>query len=272
MKLKFTLVSVALLLASTCNAAIGIPKPNVWTRWQTHAAQPQLTVDQKDFNTFLQKYRVMGADGIARIAYGRVAPADRTAFKNHLRYLQALDVDKLTRPQQFAYWANLYNAVTIDVVLDAYPVASIRKIRGGLFGTGPWDEKTIRVKGEVLSLNDIEHRILRPIWKDPRVHYSVNCASIGCPNIPAQAFTAEGLSEQLDAAARDYINAPRAFRLKDGKLIASSIFDWYGSDFGGPTGVIAHAKRYASPEQAKRLSTTGVIAGYDYDWNLNLAK
>jgi Protein of unknown function, DUF547 len=272
MRLKYALVSVALLFGSTCNAAIGIPKPDLWPRWQTHTAQVQLIVEQKDYNSFLQKYRVMGTDGIARIAYGRVTPADRVQLKNQLRYMQAIDVDKLTRNQQFAYWANLYNAVTIDVVLDAYPVASIRKIRGGLFGTGPWNEKTIRVKGEVLSLNDIEHRILRPIWKDPRVHYSVNCASIGCPNIPAQAFTAEGLSEQLDMAARDYINAARAFKLKDGKLIASSIYDWYGSDFGGAAGVVAHAKRYASPEQAKRLSISGIIAGYDYDWNLNLAK
>ncbi len=263
---------MALNIFSSLEAAIGIPKSDLMPRWQTHAKQATLVPDQTAWNRFLQSYRVQGADGVARIAYGRVSAADRKALKNYLSAMQAMDVDKLTRAQQFAYWANLYNAVTVDVVIDAYPVASIRKIRGGLFGTGPWGEKIITVKGEMLSLNDIEHRILRPIYKDPRVHYAVNCASIGCPNVPATAFTAEGLEKELDAAARDYINSPRGFRVENGKLIASSIYDWYGVDFGGANGVLAHARRFATGEQAKRLSKASKIGIYDYDWNLNVVK
>jgi hypothetical protein len=272
MRNKIIAMLMALTLFSPVQAAIGIPKSDLLPRWQTHGKLLTLAPDQTAWNRFLQIYRVSGSDGVARIAYGRVSPADRKALKNYLSTMQSFDVDELSRAQQFAYWANLYNAVTVDVVLDAYPVASIRKIRGGLFGTGPWGEKIIKVKGETLSLNDIEHRILRPIYKDPRVHYAVNCASIGCPNIPATAFTAGGLEKELDAAARDYINSPRGFRFENGKLIASSIYDWYGVDFGGANGVLLHARRYATGDQAQRLGKATTINSYGYDWNLNVAK
>ncbi len=164
----------------------------------------------------------------------------------------------LRRPEQLAYWINLYNALTVQVVLDHYPVASIHDIAisPGLLAIGPWDKPLIEIEGAAVSLNDIEHRILRPIWRDPRIHYAVNCASIGCPDLQARAFTAETAEALLEAAARAYVNHPRGARVEAGELTVSSIYAWYREDFGGTeAGVIAHLKRYAAPELAKALET-----------------
>ncbi len=130
----------------------------------------------------------------------------------------------------------------------------------------------IEVEGEAVSLNDIEHRILRPIWRDPRVHYALNCASIGCPDLRAAAFTAENAEALLDTAARAYVNHPRGARVENDRLTVSSIYAWFREDFGGTeAGVIAHLKRYAGPELAKALETATDIGGYEYDWALNAA-
>ena len=145
-----------------------------------------------------------------------------------------------------------------------------KAISPGLFADGPWGAKLITVEGEQVSLDDIEHRILRPIWRDPRVHYAVNCASLGCPDLHARAWIAEGLDASLDAAARTYVNHPRGARVEDGRLIVSSIYDWFEEDFGGSdAGVIAHLKTFAAPPLAQALSSITRVSDDRYDWRLN---
>jgi hypothetical protein len=261
------MLASAFFVVAPAEAQLGDPKPQAWTRWRQ--AGPGLEIDQAVWDRFLATYRRVGRDGIARLAYGRVTPRDRAALKAYLRTMSAADVDRMNRAQQFAYWVNLYNAATVDVVLAAYPVSSIRRIDGGLLNTGPWKRKLLTVKGERLSLDDIEHRILRPIWRDPRVHYAINCAALGCPNIPDRAYTAARANSMLDAAARDFINHPRGFRVEGGDLVASSIFDWFAVDFGGRDGVVAHALRYATPATAARLRGKARPDRYTYEWALN---
>ena len=128
--------------------------------------------------------------------YAAVTQADRTALKTYLKDLQAVRVTTLPRRAQMPFWINLYNALTVEVILDNYPVKSIRDIKSGLFSSGPWSTELVRVEGHDLSLDDIEHEILRPIWKDKRIHYAVNCASIGCPNLAAKAYT-EGRTRRI---------------------------------------------------------------------------
>ena len=154
-------------------------------------------------------------DGVNRVAYGKVAPQDKQALASYVDRLSKVQVTKLARSEQLPYWINLYNAATVKVVLDHYPVESILKIdiSPGLFAKGPWKKKLLTVEGEAVSLDDIEHRILRPIWKDPRTHYAVNCASLGCPNLQPRAFTAGNMDELLDAGARAYVNHPRGARV-----------------------------------------------------------
>ena len=240
------------------------------TPWDLFDATNQSQVDHTDWTLFLNTYLVAGSDGITRLRYGEVSDTNHAGLKDYIARLEAQEVTALNRDEQFVFWVNLYNAVTVDVILDAYPVESIRDIKPSLFSLGPWKQDRVTVEDTALSLDDIEHGILRPIWQDPRVHYAVNCASIGCPNLQAEAFVATDLNQQLDDAARAYINHPRGARVENGKLTVSSIYDWFKEDFGNSdAGVIAHLKMYADDELKMQLNTVQKISGDDYDWTLN---
>ena len=224
------------------------------------------SVDHSAWSQFLASYVRPGSDGVNRVDYA-AAKAAQGQLKGYISRLTAMDPTSMPRDAAFAYWANLYNAKTVDIILDNYPVASIRDIGGGLFSRGPWDDDVVTVNGRALSLNDIEHGIMRPVWNDPRIHYAVNCASIGCPNLMTRAFTASGLNAALDQAARDYITNPRGAQMTSNGLVVSSIFEWYKSDFGGnDAGVIRHLSQYGGPSGASSI--------YDdrYDWALNDAR
>ncbi|MGI9290637.1 MAG: DUF547 domain-containing protein, partial [Gammaproteobacteria bacterium] len=175
------------------------------------------------------------------------------------------------RAEQQAYWINLYNALTVEEILANYPVKSIRKIDSAILGLGPWNKPVVTVAGIGLSMNDIEHRILRPIWRDPRIHFVVNCASLGCPNLVAEAYTVANTERLLESGGREFINHPRGAAFdKKGRLQLSSIFNWYDTDFGeNQQQRLDYLARFAEPELAAQLSGyTGKIR-YDYDWALN---
>jgi len=167
-----------LLLAAAPCIASAAPRPNPWPRWRTSDEAARISIDHAPWDRFLGRHLVAGADGINRLAYRRVLPEEREALSIYLAALAGLPVTAYRRAEQLAYWINLYNALTVRVVLDHYPVASIRDIAlsPGLFSRGPWRKKLTRIEGEEVSLDDIEHRILRPFWRDPRLHYAVNCA------------------------------------------------------------------------------------------------
>jgi len=239
-----------------------------------HARQSTETVDHAAWDRLLARYLKTDRTGLNRLDYRRFKAAGRDDLRAYLDRLQGVAVTRLNRSEQFAYWVNLYNAKTVDVVLARYPVGSIRDINiSGLFATGPWGSKVVRVEGLDLSLDDVEHRILRPLWRDPRIHYAVNCASIGCPNLARTAYTGAALEAMLDAAARDYVNSPRGVSVQDGAVTVSRIYSWYVDDFGGrDASVLAHLRRYAAPALAQRLRSITRIGGYDYDWRLNDAE
>jgi hypothetical protein len=237
------LLGIAMLLAA--GVAFAAPRSEPWPRWEVHDESSAAVVDHGDWDALLSAYRRVPADGIARFAYGAVSAADRQRLAAYLVRLQSVQVSQLRRTEQRAYWINLYNAQTVSTVIEHYPVPSILKISisPGLFARGPWGRKLLRVEGVELALDDVEHRILRPGWKDPRTHYAVNCASLGCPNLAAHAWTAETLEAQLDEGARAYVNHARGARVEDGKLYVSSLYQWFAADFGGDdAGVIAHLK------------------------------
>lgn len=251
--------------------ALGAPKPDLWPYWQAHDPGSRRHVDHAAWDAFLGRYVVTDhPSGINRVRYGAVTEEDRSSLDGYLRALEAVKVTELARPEQKAYWINLYNALTVEVVLDHYPVESIREIRSGFFTPGPWELELARVEGRELTLNDIEHRILRPIFRDNRVHYAVNCASLGCPNLQPVAFTAERTEQLLARGARAYVNHPRGVHFEDGDLVASSIYDWFQVDFGGSEeGVVSHLRRYAEGPLAHRLDGFDGTIRYRYDWTLN---
>jgi hypothetical protein len=228
------------------------------------------------WDAFLKKYLVAPhPTGINRVRYAAVAPEDRKVLKDYLQHLQSLPVSSYNRGEQKAYWINLYNALTVDLVLSRFPVASIRDINisPGLFARGPWGAKLLTIEEERLSLDDIEHRILRPIWKDSRIHYALNCASLGCPNLQPAAYTPANTAALLDKGAREYVNHPRGLALKNGKLHASSIYVWFQEDFGGSAeGLMEHWKKYAEKALADALENYSGGLEHDYDWRLNGAE
>lgn len=264
------LLVVALAVPGPAAAA---PKAELWARWTAHEAESVRRVDHSAWDGLLARRLSEGRGeraGIALFDYAAVTAADREALRGYLQSLADTPVAALNRDEQVAFWINLYNALTVEVVLAQYPVDSILDIGGGFLARGPWDDEVFAVNGVALSLNDIEHRILRPIWQDARIHYAVNCASLGCPNVAARAWTAETAEAMFEAAAREYVNHPRGAAVRDGALVVSSIYEWYREDFGGSDAeVIAHLRRYAGGELRAALEGVTVIADDVYDWSLN---
>jgi hypothetical protein len=257
------------LLAADLAAA---PQAELWPRWEAHDPASTREIDHEAWAAFLDEYLVPDhPSGVTRFAYGEVGDADARSLQRYLDRLQDVEVSMLNRDEQLAYWLNLYNAATIDLIIDNYPVESIRDIGSGLLSRGPFDEEILRVEGEDISLNDIEHRIIRPIWQDPRIHYAVNCASIGCPDLHEEPFTASNWDRVFDQAAAEYINHPRGLRFEGNTLVLSSIYDWFIADFGGDlAGVIDHVLPYVTDARtAQRLRGFDGRVRHEYDWSLN---
>jgi hypothetical protein len=197
------------------------------------------------------------------------------------------DVSAWSRPQRMAYWINAYNLFTLRAIVDHYPIQgrwlslyprnSIRQI------DGVWTGLRWQAGGRSITLDDMEHKLLRPEFQDPRVHFAVNCASIGCPPLAVEPYRADRLDAQLDAAAVRYLQSPRGLVVANGTLRLSSIFDWFGGDFdarfaaSGPTGrsttdraLLAVVAKYGTPEARAAAQNPNVRLTYlDYDWSLN---
>lgn len=187
-------------------------------------------------------------------------------FKSDIGKLDAYlsDLDKNTiaadwsRNEKLAYWINAYNAFTIKLILDNYPVSSIQDIAGGK----PWDKKWIKLGGKTYSLNQIENDIIRPEFKEPRIHFAVNCAAQSCPPLGNKAFTAENLNSLLEKQTKSFINNSKYNTINANGAKVSKIFDWYGADFGNKQ---AFLNKYSST----KIAASAEITYSEYDWALN---
>ncbi len=175
------------LLGLFALGAVSCGTPSADPSWADHDPTNAERLDHSEWQALLDAYLVTDdPSGVNLVDYAGLQAngADRERLAGYIDYLQGLDPRRYAKDVQMAYWVNLYNAVTVRVVLDAYPVASIKDIHEGLIpGAGPWGDVHAMVAGEPLTLDNIEHDILRPIWQDNRIHYAVNCASMGCPNL-----------------------------------------------------------------------------------------
>lgn len=205
-------------------------------------------------------------------------PAPLDAYLTSLESVTAKELRGWSREQRMAFWINAYNAYTVRRVVEGYPTKSIKDL-GGLLRS-VWDQRFIPLreldpkgKGRKLSLNDIEHEILRKRFRDPRVHAALNCASASCPPLREEAFVAARLDEQLDDQMRRWLADPTRNRFDAEHRLAelSKIFQWYGEDFGRNEGErLAFLVRFAPPGAADWLAGPGVVVRYlDYDWSLN---
>lgn len=266
----FAVLCLALLLPLIGATTAAAKSAKLWGIWAKHDAGSTATIEHGAWDQFLGKYVYPDQTGVNRIPYGQVSDQDHAILKAYIARLSGLTITTYNRAEQEAYWVNLYNALTVDVILDHYPVKSIRDIDiSGLFSDGPWGKDLVEIEGHGVSLDDIEHRILRPIWQDPRTHYVVNCASIGCPNLLPVAVTAGTLDEIKTEAARAYVNHPRGVTIEGETATISKIYDWFSEDFGGSENTIrAHLMLYADPALAKAIEQVEDF-DYAYDWALN---
>ena len=265
-------VTVSSLLVFTAIKLFSPPEADLWDRWAIHDENSKVVVSHDAWDKLLQQFVIERDDGVALVGYDDFSDDDRKILDNYVTSLEETIVTKLNRDEQRAYWTNMYNAVTVKVVLDHYPVDSIREIdiASEALANGPWKAKLVEVEGQELSLDDIEHRILRPIWQDPRTHYAINCAAISCPNLHVRAFTAENMEVTLDKLAKGYVNDPRGLEVVDGEVHASKIFEWFQVDFGGTeAAVLDHVRIYATDDLREKLSGITSITSYGYDWSLN---
>ena len=177
-------------------------------------------------------------------------------------YLDALSAQvpttKWSRNEQMAYWINAYNAFTVKLILDNYPVASIMDTHGGK----AWDVSWIKLGNKTYTLNQIEHEILRPTFKDARIHFAVNCAAKSCPPLLNKAWQAATLDQNLTKQTKRFINNPKYTTLTKGEIKISKIFEWYAEDFGD---ISAYIQQYADVA----INDEASVVFLDYDWALN---
>jgi Protein of unknown function, DUF547 len=252
--------------------------------WRPAAAQA-FDASHAAWTALLKKHVVLidGGRG-SQVRYAGMA-ADRAALKTYLDSLSAVSqagFDGWTKPQQMAFLINAYNAFTVELILTRYPKLESIKDLGSLLQS-PWKPKTISLLGNKVSLDNIEHDMLRARGRfdDPRVHFGVNCASIGCPALREEAFVADRLEAQLDEQATRFMadRTRNRYNPQNGKLEVSKIFDWFGEDFRlghkGITSLNAFLARYAvqlADAPADRDAVRGQklpVTFLDYDWKLN---
>lgn len=189
----------------------------------------------------------------------------------YLAILSSTDPKALSRNHQFAFYINAYNAFTIKLVLTRYPgINSIKEI-GGFF-SNPWSRKFIRLNRFTVSLDHIEHDILRPRFKDARVHFAINCASKSCPPLLDEPYEGATLENQLDRQARQFINQQKNVFLKANTLFVSPIFKWFEDDFAaGPLAFIRHHAESPLRQALDQAAAKGDIRFeyLNYDWTLN---
>ncbi|TDB65058.1 DUF547 domain-containing protein [Arundinibacter roseus] len=193
---------------------------------------------------------------------------DRAELKKYLNLLsKSAPNNKWSKDEQLAYWINAYNAYTIELILEHYPVKSIKDIGSSIkipFVNTPWDVKFIEIGGKKMDLNNIEHGIIRKQFNEPRIHFALVCAAKSCPPLRNEAFTADKLDKQLDDQGRDFLNDPTKNVVTKNSASITKIMDWYGGDFKKKMPVKEWINKYA-----KTKLESDAISYMNYNWALN---
>jgi hypothetical protein len=195
---------------------------------------------------------------------------DKEKLEKYLDLLSnnAPDRQKWSEDQQLSYWINAYNAFTIKLIVDNYPVKSIKdldpKVSIPLVNT-VWHIKFFKIGGKDASLDEIEHKILRKEFDEPRIHFAINCASVSCPKLLNEAFIPENIDFQLDKVAKSFINDPSRNKIRANSIEISQIFSWFKGDFTKNGSLIDYLNKYSNV----KIGPNAKISHLNYDWSLN---
>lgn len=221
----------------------------------------QLNAQTSVWNTLLNKH--VNSEGWVNY---KGFQADRSELNTYLAYLAKTNPKTWSAQKQKAFWMNAYNAFTVKMILDHYPLKSITDIKKG--DKNAWDIPYATIGGKLYTLNAIEHKILRKDFDDPRIHVGINCASYSCPPILNQAFTEGNVNTLLDKAFRAFVNDPLRNNIQANQIKISQLFDWFSGDFSKKGSVIDYLNKYSKV----KISKTAKVEYLDYKWALNEAK
>jgi len=248
-----------------------VAKPPLGKKWPVAQQVSFDEIHHSSYSTLLKKY--VDENGYVNYGAWQKNQGDRQALQDYLRQLSRASLDKSSSKEaEIAFWINAYNAVTLEGILQVYPTSSIRNHTAKLFGYNIWKQLPLIVGTRQFSLDQIEHEILRK-KNEPRIHFAIVCASVGCPRLLNKAYTAQNLETQLAGNARDFFSREKNFRYEDRSetVYLSSILDWFGSDFGENTArQLQYLRPYLPDNLTTKLKPDQVKVRYlDYDWTLN---
>ncbi len=243
-------------------------------QWPTKQQVSIDKIDHQEWDTLLQKY--VDDDGLVNYRSWQKNKADRKSLTTYLELLSKANPDlKADDKAKLAYWINAYNAVTVEGMLRVYPTSSIRNHTAKLFGYNIWKNLYLYSGKAKINLDSIEHKVLRKM-NEPRIHFAIVCASIGCPRLLNRAYTKADLETQLSTNATDFFSRSQnmQFDAKSRTLKLSSIMSWFGSDFGASTGNQVKFIAPYFPDAAKKFVSAGKfsVEYLDYNWNINEQK
>ncbi len=221
-------------------------------------------IDYSAYEEFLGKYIKSAKGGMSRFDYKNIPSTGHDLIKKQMSVMENVRVTNYDRDTQLGYWLNLYNIIVLDAVLENYPISSIRDV------SDIWKAKRVKIQSQELSLDDIEHNIIRPLYKDWRIHAALNVATVSSGRIPAKAY-GYNIEKELDDIAKEWLQRPDVFRISDNTVSLSTVFKWYKEDFGNSTEelfmkISGHLNESAS---TKLLQLKKPKIRYNYVWDLN---
>jgi hypothetical protein len=252
---RFACVALFLGLVVACSVLFPVPAT---------AAKP---IPHDLFNGLLKKY----VDGNGLVNYRALKASDAATLQRYLDLVSAnAPAADWSREEKLAYWINAYNAFTIKQILDKYPTKSIISSQVQLVSpTGPFSKKYFTIGGREMSLNNVEHDIIRKEFNEPRIHFALVCAAVSCPKLRNEAYVPNRLDAQLTEQARNFLNDPTKNAIARDRLSLSKIFDWYKDDFGKTDEALI---RYINQYSQTKAGPTAKISYQSYSWDLNAQK
>lgn len=227
---------------------------------------PRLRAAEVDHSIYAELLSKFVTDGV--VNYRGFKNAEQR-LDDYLKVLEITETKSLSRHEQYAFYINAYNAWTIKLILSGYPGVQSIKDLGSIFKS-PWKKKIARIDGSVIALDDIEHGIIIPRFRDPRVHFALNCASKGCPPLISEPYLGRMIDRQLDRSTRAFLNDPERNYLAGDTLYVSKIFKWYKEDFGNYIiqFIIKHSDNSLRNNLLQKESRI-TVKYHEYDWSLN---
>ncbi len=265
-----TLLMLTIVFGVCSSSAAAATEMKLIRFWDDSEPSSIIDVDHAPLQEILQKYIVADhPSGISRFNYALVSESDTAKLQQYLEYLQLLEPRQLNEAEAKAYWVNLYNAATLNMVIEAYASGRVNKVKARGLSARRWRRDIVTIAQQDMSLDDILHGVIRPLYKDPRMHYAVFFCTLGGPDMPVEVMNGENNETLLNQFEVAYLNQGRAVRLENGELVLSEMFKTYDTDFASDQyGLVSYLKQHVAPPLADVLDTVSDVR-FEYDWTVN---